>query len=114
MGSGAMRILSYGRCPSRTSGMLRPCVNPNPVLTRALSNWLGSKPFFLGASPTTVDCVLFGHLAQFLYIDIGFPQKTFMEDQCPNLVALVGRMKEKFWPSWDIEIEEARKKLTAS
>jgi len=81
---------------------------------RALSNWLGSKPFFLGASPTTVDCVLFGHLAQFLYIDIGFPQKTFMEDQCPNLVALVGRMKEKFWPSWDIEIEEARKKLTAS
>ena len=42
----------------------------------ALSNWLGTKQYFLGSKPTTVDCMLFGHLAQFLFIDIGFPQKV--------------------------------------
>ena len=42
----------------------------------ALSNWLGSKQYFLGSKATTVDCMLFGHLAQFLFIDIGFPQKV--------------------------------------
>jgi hypothetical protein len=36
---------------------------------------VGDKPFFHGAAPTSVDCAIFGHLAQFLYIDIGFPQK---------------------------------------
>ena len=42
----------------------------------ALSNWLGTKQYFLGSKPSTVDCMLFGHLAQFLFIDIGFPQKV--------------------------------------
>jgi hypothetical protein len=41
----------------------------------ALSVLVGDKPFFHGAAPTSVDCAIFGHLAQFLYIDIGFPQK---------------------------------------
>ena len=42
----------------------------------ALSTWLGNKEYFHGSEPTTVDCMLFGHLVQFLYIDIGFPQKV--------------------------------------
>jgi len=42
----------------------------------ALSTWLGTKQYFLGSKPSTVDCMLFGHLAQFLFIDIGFPQKV--------------------------------------
>ena len=37
----------------------------------ALSEMLGDSPFLLGDTPSTVDCTLFGHLAQFLYIDIG-------------------------------------------
>jgi len=74
----------------------------------ALSNWLGTKQYFLGSKPTTVDCMLFGHLAQFLFIDIGFPQKTFMETKCSNLVDLVTRMKKELWPDWEQSIEEAR------
>ena len=53
----------------------------------AISQLLGTKQFLFGSSPTTVDCMLFGHLAQFLFIDIGFPQKTYMEQSCPNLVS---------------------------
>ena len=42
----------------------------------ALSLWLGDKQFFHGDQPSSLDCTVFGHLAQFLYIDIGFPQKV--------------------------------------
>ena len=42
----------------------------------ALSAWLGTGSFFHGAAPSTLDCAVFGHLAQFLFIDIGFPQKV--------------------------------------
>jgi len=74
---------------------------------KALSYLLGTKPYFLGSFPTTVDCVIFGHLAQFMFIDIGFPQKTYMEEECQNLVSLVERMKAQYWPRWEQEIEEA-------
>jgi len=80
---------------------------------RSLSNLLGTKAYFLGAQPTSVDCTIFGHLAQFLFIDIGFPQKTFMENNCSNLVELVDRMKKDFWPDWDESIEAARNDVAA-
>jgi len=74
----------------------------------ALSAWLGDKQFFHGSSPSSVDCMLFGQLAQFLYIDIGFPQKTFLESECRNLVDFVARMKEKYWRDWDESIEASK------
>lgn len=80
----------------------------------ALSSWLGTKQYFLGSKPSTVDCMLFGHLAQFLFIDIGFPQKTFLETKCPNLVELVNRMKQELWTDWDESIEKARPKPSAN
>ena len=45
---------------------------------KAISDLLNNKDYLLGKSPTTVDCVLFGHLAQFLYIPIRFPQVSFL------------------------------------
>merc|ERR1711879_520465 len=57
----------------------------------ALSTWLADKQYFHGSSPSSLDCTIFGHLAQFLYIDIGFPQKPFMESECRNLVDLLAR-----------------------
>ena len=64
----------------------------------ALSSWLGDNKYFHGTKPTTVDCMLFGHLAQFLYIDIGFPQKVnnIVENGdylnlCENILDLPGR-----------------------
>jgi len=75
---------------------------------KAISDWLGSNSYFHGSSPTTIDCTIFGHLAQFLYIDIGFPQKTYLESDCPNLIQLVGNIRQKYWPDWDMEIEKDR------
>merc|ERR1711936_1350474 len=78
----------------------------------ALSAWLGEKEYFHGGStPSTIDCVIFGHLAQFLYIDIGFPQRTFLESECRNLVDLVTRMKDKYWADWDQSIEASKESM---
>ncbi len=68
---------------------------------RALSEWLGDKPFFMGSSPATIDCTVFGHLAQFAYMPLDMPQKLFMQKETKNLVDFVDRMKELFWPDWD-------------
>ena len=54
---------------------------------------------------------MFGQLVQFLYIDIGFPQKTFIESECRNLVDFVARMKEKYWSDWDESIEASKEIL---
>ena len=66
----------------------------------AISNILDSKKFLLGDEPTTIDCTLLGHLAQFLFIDIGFPQKKFLDENCGNVVEYVDRMLDRFWPDW--------------
>jgi glutathione S-transferase len=62
---------------------------------------LGDKSFLLGDKPSTIDCTLFGHLVQFLYVPLDFPQKAFLRKECPNLVEYVDRMKRTFWPDWD-------------
>ena len=66
----------------------------------ALSVMLREKTYMFGDQPTSLDCMVFGHLAQFLYIPIGFPQEKFMKENTPNLVMLVERMKAEFWPDW--------------
>jgi len=76
----------------------------------AISSILGDKPFLLGDEPCTVDCTLFGHLVQFLYLDIGFPQRKVLIEECPNLVAMVERMKEKFWPDWETQMPKPKQK----
>lgn len=49
----------------------------------AISKILGSKPFFFGDEMTAIDCTIFGHLAQFLFIPMDFPQKKFITEDCP-------------------------------
>jgi len=77
----------------------------------ALSLWLGTKEFFNGSKPSTLDCTVFGHLVQFLFIDIGFPQKTYLENNCQNLTAFVSRMKETYWKDWDEAIEKSKESI---
>jgi hypothetical protein len=48
---------------------------------------VGDKPFFHGAAPASVDCAIFGHLAQFLYIDIGFPQKERSQSKLSTYIS---------------------------
>jgi glutathione S-transferase len=76
---------------------------------QALSILLGDGPYFFGkASPTLLDCAVFGHLSQFLYIPIDFPQARYMKDECPNLVAFVERFRESYWPDWESKCERQR------
>ena len=67
----------------------------------ALSCLLGELRFFHGDKPSSLDCVVFGHLAQFLYIDMGFPQAEFLRSQADNLCHLVERIKTEVWPDWE-------------
>jgi len=79
---------------------------------KAISVLLGANDYMLGGpAPTTVDCMLFGHLAQFLYIDIGFPQKACLNEECKNLVMLVEKIKASYYPDWDEVTPESNKKL---
>lgn len=66
----------------------------------ALSILLGDKLFFNGENPSTVDCTIFGHLVQFLYLPLDIPQKAYINKNCPNLASFVDRMRETFWPDW--------------
>jgi glutathione S-transferase len=67
---------------------------------KALSLLLDEKPFFAGDNPSTVDCTLFGHLVQFVYLPMAIPQKNFIQTECGNLVLFVDRMRTNFWPDW--------------
>ena len=67
----------------------------------ALSCLLGQQRFFHGDKPSTLDCVVFGHLAQFLYIDIKFPQADYIRSEAANLLHLVERIKAELWPDWE-------------
>lgn len=67
---------------------------------RAISDLLGEKQFFHGAEPTTIDCVVFGHLSQFLFIPIDFPQTKFLHQECGNVVGFVNRFRDLYWPDW--------------
>ncbi|WKX88240.1 hypothetical protein Q1695_008125 [Nippostrongylus brasiliensis] len=75
----------------------------------AINMFLGNKKYFFGDKPTTLDCTMFGHLAQFLYTPLVTPEiRTHMEQNTPNLVAFVARMKDAYWPDW----EQATKELS--
>lgn len=68
---------------------------------RALANILGKKKYFHGEQPSKVDCAIFGHLSQFLYIPLDFPQKRFIVEECPTLKQLCDRFKAEYWPDWE-------------
>lgn len=67
---------------------------------KVLSDFLGTKDYFFGKEPHLLDCSAFAHLAQLIYVPIG-DVKTWMETETPNLIALVDRIKTKWWSDWD-------------
>jgi glutathione S-transferase len=63
---------------------------------RAVSMWLGDKPFFMGATATSVDASAYAFLANILLP----PLKSPLQDQgvcLPNLWAYCERMKTKYY-----------------
>ena len=62
----------------------------------AVADWLGDKPFFMGATPTKADCTVHAFVCNLL----GGPFATPLRDaarQHANLVAYNGRMLDRFW-----------------
>ena len=82
-------------------------LNPDEVMELSfrdldvLSVMLADKPYLLGEVATSLDCTVFGHLTQFLFIDINFPQEKYLRENCSNLVNFVERIKLEIWPDWD-------------
>lgn len=68
---------------------------------RAISKYLGKKPFLMGDKPCEVDCSVFGSLVQIKYNYPGSPYTDLLENEFANLGAYVVRMKELLWPDWD-------------
>jgi glutathione S-transferase len=63
----------------------------------AVADYLGDKPFFMGAEPTTVDATIYAHVANILLVPFASPVRDFGLAQ-PNLVAHCHRMGERFFP----------------
>jgi len=68
---------------------------------QALSDMLGDGEYFFGGLPTLIDCTVFGHLSQFLWLPLDFPQKAYIKERCPNLVRFMTRFREQYWPDWE-------------
>lgn len=60
--------------------------------------------YFFGQShPGTLDCTVFGHLSQFLYIRMDFPQQKYLNsERCPNLLRFMEQFKQTHFPDWDV------------
>jgi len=68
----------------------------------AISRLLGDKKYFFGEKLSETDCALFGHLAQFYYVNLSdFPMKNYLVGECPNLVSYIQRIREDIWPDWE-------------
>ena len=52
-----------------------------------------------------LDCVVFGHLSQFLYIKMDFPQKSYLKEYCQKLVRFMDNFQQKYFNDWDILCE---------
>ncbi|XP_019759096.1 failed axon connections isoform X2 [Dendroctonus ponderosae] len=70
---------------------------------KVLSDMLADKPFFFGDEPTTLDVVVFAHLAQIYFVDkeVEWELRDYMTESCPNLVGHVNRIKERCFADWD-------------
>jgi glutathione S-transferase len=73
----------------------------------SLSNFLNDKRFLFGDKPSTVDAALFGTLVQFTDTPLNNDKlKLFIEQNTPNLIEFVKRMKAEFWPDWSVTCEQ--------
>uniref|UniRef100_A0A0K0E319 Failed axon connections n=1 Tax=Strongyloides stercoralis TaxID=6248 RepID=A0A0K0E319_STRER len=81
---------------------------------KALSVLLAGKPYFFGDSFTTIDATVFGQLAQVYYTPILNRQAIikFMDEETPNLVEFIKRIKETYWSDWDELIKTKKQNLS--
>ncbi|XP_042864503.1 failed axon connections-like [Penaeus japonicus] len=61
---------------------------------------LGDGQYFGGDQPCSVDCIVFGFLAQGMWNDTDSPLETLIKVTHPKLAAYCIRMKERIYPDW--------------
>lgn len=66
-----------------------------------LAGFLGEEDFFGGEEPCTVDCAVFGQLAQLMWNAPGSRYEALVTDVYPSLARYCLRMKERVFPDWD-------------
>ncbi len=66
---------------------------------RALSAFLGDKPFFLGDQPSTIDATVYAFAANCLVDAVHTPILDAARSH-PNLTAYCDRMKERYYSDW--------------
>jgi len=62
----------------------------------ALADFLGEKPWFMGAAPTSLDASAYGLLVNILWCPIESPLKERVR-VLPNLVAFCERLRERYY-----------------
>ncbi|GMS99839.1 hypothetical protein PENTCL1PPCAC_22014, partial [Pristionchus entomophagus] len=68
----------------------------------ALSTLLGDRPYFTGASSSTIDATVFGHVACLVYAPTPDGVLTdYVRITRPTIGKFIERMKETFWPDWE-------------
>ena len=75
---------------------------------KAISIYLDDNKYFFGGDhATAIDCVIFAHLSQFVYIPLSkpFPQLAFIKEECPNLLLFMERFKSQYWPDWETKCQ---------
>lgn len=63
-----------------------------------LANFLGEKPYLMGAKPSEVDCIFFAFMVIAKYASITAENVLV---NYPNLSQYVERMKAEFYPDWN-------------
>jgi hypothetical protein len=68
-----------------------------------LEETMGGKQYFFGDKPSNLDLVAFAHLSQIAYVDkcVEYDLRDWMQENCPNLMGFLSRMKESCFPDWD-------------
>lgn len=64
---------------------------------RAVADFLGDKPFFMGEHATLVDATVYAHLVSLISVPIENPAKHYGVGR-RNLVEYVKRMQDRFFP----------------
>ncbi|XP_078695083.1 failed axon connections homolog isoform X2 [Branchiostoma floridae x Branchiostoma belcheri] len=68
---------------------------------RAISSFLGTKPYLMGEEPTEVDAAVFGQLSEIVWTTSGSYLHRIVTVDCPNLLAYCNRIKDRYWSDWD-------------
>jgi glutathione S-transferase len=63
----------------------------------AVSDYLGTRPYFLGERPTTVDATVYAYVASMIGMGLPSPVKDFGRSR-ENLVRYCQRVHERFFP----------------